>query len=80
MGGAMPERLAGLRGQIIDALRVAMRGDGVFTVKQTDLAKAMGVTPKHVNQMLKHEAGTFDIFDVAAAALGKRWVVTLEDQ
>lgn len=44
---------------------------------QADLAREMGVTPKHINQMLSGKAtGSPGMLDYAAHVLGFRWHVT----
>lgn len=47
---------------------------------QADLAREMGVTPKHVNQMLTGKAtGSPGMLDFAAFTLGFEWQVTAVD-
>lgn len=47
---------------------------------QADLAREMGVTPKHINQMLTGKAtGSPGMLDFAAFTLGFEWTVTAED-
>lgn len=44
---------------------------------QADLAREMGVTPKHINQMLTGKAtGSPGMLDFAAFTLGFEWTVT----
>lgn len=44
---------------------------------QADLAREMGVTPKHINQMLTGKAtGSPGMLDFAAFTLGFEWQVT----
>jgi len=48
---------------------------------QADLAREMGVTPKHINQMLNGKAtGSPGMLDFVAFTLGFEWVVTGEVQ
>jgi len=46
---------------------------------QADLAREMGVTQKHINQMLNGKAtGSPGMLDFVAFTLGFEWVVTAE--
>ena len=45
---------------------------------QADLARAMGVSAKHVNQMVSGKSGAWAMYDYAAFTIGGIWTVTLE--
>lgn len=45
---------------------------------QADLARAMGLSAKHVNQMVSGKSGAWAMFDYAAFVLDCEWTVTLE--
>lgn len=45
---------------------------------QADLARTMGLSAKHINQMVQGKSGALGMYDYAAFTLGCKWVVTLE--
>lgn len=47
-------------------------------VTQAELARNMGVSAKHVNQMVGGKAGALGMFDFAAFTLGCQWELSLE--
>lgn len=70
----MPEKL---RAQLASLLIEALEEDGIT---QADLARDLGLSPKHVNQMVKGKSGALAMYEFAAFALGRRWVLTLESR
>ncbi len=44
---------------------------------QADLARDMGLSPKHINQMVNGKSGALAMYDYAAFTLRCRWHVTL---
>jgi transcriptional regulator with XRE-family HTH domain len=46
---------------------------------QAELAKAMGITEKHVSKMLSGQSGAWAMYEYAAFTLGKRWAIALDD-
>lgn len=64
-----------LNDQLADAVLSALNADGIT---QADLSRSMGLTTKHINHLVHGKSGALGMFDFAAHALGRRWVVTLE--
>jgi transcriptional regulator with XRE-family HTH domain len=46
-------------------------------VSQADLARAMGLSAKHVNHLVNGKSGALAMYDYAAFTLGCRWNLTL---
>lgn len=70
----MADRLGNQFATII-AAKLIERG-----MTQADLAREMGVSAKHINQMLTGKAtGSPGMLDYAAHTLGFRWAVTAND-
>lgn len=70
----MAEKLGSQFAKVI-AAKLIERG-----MSQADLAREMGVTPKHINQMLTGKAtGSPGMLDYAAHTLGFEWSVTATD-
>lgn len=64
-----------LRHQLSTALREALEHGGI---KQADLARTLGMSAKHINQMATGSASaTVMTWEFAAYALGYRWQVAL---
>lgn len=64
-----------LSDQLAEALSEALQAEGK---SQADLARDMGLSAKHVNHMVNGKSGALAMYDFAAFALGRRWVLTLE--
>jgi transcriptional regulator with XRE-family HTH domain len=64
-----------LPAQLAEQLTKALADEGMT---QADLARAMGLSPKHVNHMVNGKSGALAMYDFAAFTLGRRWVLTLE--
>lgn len=66
-----------LGAQIAAAIAAHLAASGM---SQADLAREMGVSPKHVNQILTGKAtGSPGLLDFAAFALGCEWHVELRE-
>jgi transcriptional regulator with XRE-family HTH domain len=61
--------------QLAGLLRTALDDAGM---RQADLARLTGLSPKHINQMVHGKSGATAMYDYAAFVLGYRWAVTLE--
>lgn len=51
-----------------------MEEDGI---SQTELAKNMGISAKHINQMVSGKSGAIAMYEYAAFALGRTWGLSL---
>lgn len=65
-----------LRIALAAELRAALKEE---RVRQVALANRLGVSQKHVSRMLAAESGSVAMFNAAAAAIGRTWVVFLVD-
>jgi hypothetical protein len=52
----------------------ALKEDRVY---QVELARRVGVSPKHMNQMVHGKSGSLAMYEYAAFVLGRRWQLTL---
>lgn len=66
-----------LREQLSVAIAEAMVKAGF---SQADLAREMGLTPKHMNHLVNGKAGSLGIYDYAAFTLGFTWEVRLVER
>lgn len=65
---------ASLSSRIAEQLRARLAESGMT---QADLARAMGLSAKHVNHMVQGKSGALGMYDYAAHVLGCRWDVAL---
>ena len=63
-----------LRQQLSAAITAALHARNMT---QADLARQMGLSPKHVNHLVNGKAGSIGIYDFAAFTLGLEWDVGL---
>lgn len=73
-GGDIGLESAGLSDQLAAAILAALDQAGMT---QAELARAMGVSAKHMNHLVHGKSGANGMFDYAAFVLGKRWSVRL---
>jgi plasmid maintenance system antidote protein VapI len=64
-----------LSDQLAEQLTEALAAEAMT---QADLARAMGLSLKHVNHMVNGKSGALAMYDFAAFTLGRRWVLTME--
>lgn len=69
-----PYANAPLRDQLSTALLDALTKDGRT---QADLAREMGLSPKHMNHLVNGKSGALGMYDYAAFTLGFEWEVRL---
>lgn len=56
-------------------LREALEADGMT---QADLARAMGLSAKHINHMVSGKSGALAMYEFAAFTMGRKWTLTLD--
>ncbi len=66
----IPERMGFL-------LHTALQERGMT---QAELARAMGITEKHVSKMVNGESGAWAMFEFAAHTLRRKWTIDLADE